>query len=65
MDAHERLKKVETAKLEAAIAKIVSEATGWQYTCNVSQVEYGELGRANLKLTLETSEWLNASVKQD
>jgi hypothetical protein len=65
MDAHERLKKVDTAKLEAAIAKIVSEATGWQYTCNVSQVEYGELGRANLKLTLETSEWLNASVKQD
>ncbi|QZZ20956.1 hypothetical protein J5X98_00080 [Leptothermofonsia sichuanensis E412] len=65
MDAHERLKTVETAKLEAAIAQIVSEATGWQYSCNISEIEYGELGRANLKVTLETSEWLNASVKQD
>ncbi|WP_421655373.1 hypothetical protein [Leptothermofonsia sp. ETS-13] len=65
MDAHEKLKKVETAALEEAIAKIVSEATGWQYSCTISEIEYGELGRAQLKLTLETSEWLSANLKQD
>lgn len=65
MDAHEKLKKIETAKLEEAIAKIVSEATGWQYSCNIGEIEYGELGRAQVKLTLETSEWLNPSIKQD
>ncbi len=65
MDAHEKLKKVETAAMEAAIAKVVTDATGWDYTCNIAEIEYGELGRAQLKLTLETSEWLNVNLKQD
>jgi hypothetical protein len=64
MDAHEKLKKVETAALEEAIAKLVSDATGWKYSCNISEIEYGELGRAQLKLTLETSDWLNVNVNQ-
>ena len=65
MDAHEKLKKVETQALEQAIAQLVSEATGWTYSCNISSIDYGELGRAELKLTLETSEWLNVNLKQD
>ncbi len=65
MDAHEKLKKVDTALLEAAIAQVVSDATGWKYTCNIGSVEYGELGRAQVKLTLETSEWLNVNLKED
>lgn len=65
MDAHERLKKVDTEALEQAIAKVVSDATGWKYSCNVGAIEYGELGRAQVTLTLETSEWLNVNLKQD
>jgi len=65
MDAHEKLKKVDTATLEQAIAQVVSDATGWKYTCNVAEIEYGELGKAQVKLTLETSEWLNVNLKTD
>lgn len=65
MDAHEKLKKIDADALQQAIAKIVSDATGWTYDCTISSIEYGELGRAHVKLTLETSDWLNVSVKQD
>ncbi|MGA7937259.1 MAG: hypothetical protein WCA35_27150 [Kovacikia sp.] len=65
MDAHEKLKKVDTAALEQAISQVVSDATGWKYTCNVSEIEYGELGKAQVKLVLETSEWLSVNLKTD
>ena len=65
MDAHERLKKIETEVMEQAIAQWVSEKTGWRYTCNIGGIEYGDLGRAQVKLTLETLDWLNVDVKDE
>ncbi|MBW4522747.1 MAG: hypothetical protein KME16_24160 [Scytolyngbya sp. HA4215-MV1] len=65
MDAHERLKKIETEVLERAISQWISETTGWKYTCNIAGIEYGELGRAQVKLTLETLDWLNVNVKDE
>jgi hypothetical protein len=58
MDPHIKLKAVDTRSLETALEKIVSEATGWEYTCTIKEVQYLELGDAQLTLTLKTSDWL-------
>jgi hypothetical protein len=58
MDSNIKLKGVDTRTLEAAIEKIVTEATGWDYTCTIKEIQYLDLGDSQLTLILRTSDWL-------
>jgi hypothetical protein len=58
MDSNIKLKGVDTRTLEAAIEKIVTEATGWEYTCAIKEIQYLDLGDSQLTLVLRTSDWL-------
>lgn len=58
MELENKLKEVNTRLLETEIAKVVTEATGWEYTCTIKSIQYVNTGEAELKLTLETTDWL-------
>ena len=58
MDSNIKLKGVDTRTLEAAIEKIVIEATGWDYTCTIKEIQYLDLGDSQMTLILRTSDWL-------
>jgi hypothetical protein len=58
MATENKLKEVNTRSLEEEIAKVVSEATGWTYTCRINAIEYVNTGTAEIKITLDTSDWL-------
>lgn len=64
MDSNSKLKAVNTKELEDAIAKVVSDMTGWDYSCTVNAVEYGNVGDAEMKLVLKTSDWLRISLEE-
>ena len=63
METENRLKEVNTRALEQAIAKVVTDATGWDYSCRITLIEYVNTGTAEIKLTLDTTDWL--MPKQD
>ncbi len=63
MELENKLKEVNTRALEAAIAKVVTEATGWDYACTIRNIQYVNTGTAEFSLTLETTDWL--MPKQD
>jgi len=65
MDPNIRLKAVDTRSLEVAIEKIVSDATGWEYSCNIKDVDYLELGEAQITLSLKTSDWLKPAPSEE
>lgn len=46
-----------------AIAKVITNATGWEYDCTFKVIEYVNTGTAEGKLMLETTVWL--MPKQD
>ncbi|MBL1176026.1 hypothetical protein [Pantanalinema sp. GBBB05] len=58
MELENKLKEVHTKALEQAIAKVVTDATGWEYACTIRTIEYVNTGTAEVKLTLETTDWL-------
>lgn len=58
MELENKLKEVNTKALEQAIAKVVTDATGWDYACTIRAIEYVHTGTAEVKLTLETTDWL-------
>jgi len=60
----DKLKEVNTKALEVAIAKTVTDATGWEYSCGITSVKYLRNGEAEITLTLKTSDWLGESVEQ-
>ncbi|NJP09779.1 MAG: hypothetical protein HC866_10070 [Leptolyngbyaceae cyanobacterium RU_5_1] len=63
MELENKLKEVNTRSLEQAIAKVVTEASGWDYSCTITSIEYVNTGTAEFKLTVETTDWL--MPKQD
>ncbi|MDX2228654.1 MAG: hypothetical protein NW220_03390 [Leptolyngbyaceae cyanobacterium bins.349] len=58
MELENKLKEVNTRALEQAIAKVVTEATGWDYACTIRNIQYVNTGTAEFSLTLETTDWL-------
>jgi hypothetical protein len=58
MELENKLKEVHTRALEQAIAKVVTDATGWDYACTIKLIDYVNTGTAEVKLTLETTDWL-------
>jgi hypothetical protein len=62
MDSNIKLKAVDTRSLEQAIETIVSQATGWEYTCLIKHIEYKELGEAEITLSVRTSDWLKPTI---
>lgn len=58
MDSNIKLKGVDTRTLEAAIEQIVTQATGWEYTCAIKEIQYLDLGDSQVTLILRTSDWL-------
>lgn len=58
MELENKLKEVNTKALEQAIAKVVTDATGWEYACTVKSIEYVNTGHAEFHITLETTDWL-------
>ena len=60
----DKLKEVNTKALEAAIAKTMTDATGWEYRCGITSVKYLGTGEAEITLTLKTSDWLGEADKQ-
>ena len=58
METENRLKELNTKALEQAIAEVVTNATGWDYACTVKLIEYVNTGHAEVKLILETTDWL-------
>jgi hypothetical protein len=60
--ADNKLKEIEVKALEEAIAKAVSDLTGWNYGCSIKSVQYNDVGVAELDLTLDTSDWLSGSI---
>lgn len=65
MDSNIKLKGVNTRTLEEAIEKIVTEATGWDYTCAIKEIQYQDLGDAQLTLVLRTSDWLKPATEEE
>jgi hypothetical protein len=63
MELENKLKEVDTRTLEQAIAKVITDATGWNYACTIKNIHYENTGMAEVRLTLETSDWL--MPKQD
>lgn len=63
MELENKLKEVNTKALEQAIAKVITDATGWEYDCTFKVIEYVNTGTAEVKLVLETTDWL--MPKQD
>lgn len=53
-----KLKEVDTKALEAAIAKIVTDATGWKYSCGITSIKYLTIGEAEITLALKTADWM-------
>lgn len=62
--ADNKLKEIEVKALEQAIAKAISELTGWNYDCSIKSVQYNDVGVAELNLTLDTSDWLGSSINR-
>jgi hypothetical protein len=58
MELENKLKEVNTRALEQAIAKVVTEATGWDYACTIRNIQYVNTGTAEFSLTFETTDWL-------
>ncbi len=63
MEMENKLKEVNTKALEQAIAKVVTDATGWEYACTFKAIDYVNTGHAEVRLILETTDWL--MPKQD
>lgn len=64
MDSNVKLKAVDTKTLETAIEKIVTDATGWEYTCMIKEIQYLELGDAQITLSLRTTDWLKPANQE-
>jgi hypothetical protein len=64
MDSNIKLKAVNTKELEDAIARIVTELTGWDYTCTINTVQYGNVGDAEITLLVKTSDWLKINLEE-
>jgi hypothetical protein len=65
MDSNVKLKAVDTRTLETAIEKIVTETTGWDYTCLIKEIQYLELGEAQVTLSLRTTDWLKPVTTEE
>jgi hypothetical protein len=62
--ANNKLKEIEVKAIEQAIAKAITELTGWNYDCSIKSVQYNDAGIAELNLTLDTSDWLSDSINR-
>ncbi len=54
---HNKLKNVDTATLQRAIAKAVGDLTGVEYHCVVNELKYGNMGSHGGTFTVEI--WQN------